>query len=119
MNILRYDVGILKWNKNDLEQIDRKTRQVMTINKELHPRNNIVRIYVSRKRGGRSLQSFENGVKGEEKNLSWFIKNRREILLRKDGGTSLFNTEEAVEPTEYKRTKNLEMEDAWKQKVMH
>ena len=32
---------------------------------------------------------------------------------------SIVNTEEAMEPNEYKKSKSQEMEDAWKQKVMH
>ena len=91
----------------------------MTINKELHPRSDVARIYVSRKRGGRGLMSCENCVKGEENNLGWYIKNSREIVLRKVGETSIVNTEETMEPNEYKRSKSQEMEDAWRQKVMH
>ena len=37
VSILRYDAGILKWNKNELQEMDRKTRKFMTMNKELHP----------------------------------------------------------------------------------
>ena len=58
-------------------------------------------------------------VKAEENNLGWYIKSSREILLRKVGEISIVTTEEAVEPNEYKKSKSQEMEDAWKQKVMH
>ena len=119
VSLMRYGAGILRWTKNELQEIDRKTRKVMTINKELHPRSDVARIYVSRKRGGRGLMSCENCVKGEENNLGWYIKNSREIVLRKVGETSIVNTEEAMEPNEYKRSKSQEMEDAWRQKVMH
>ena len=72
----------------------------MTINKELHPRSDVAKIYVSRKRGGRGLMSCENCVKGEENNLGWYMKNSREILLRKVGEISIVSTEEAMEPNE-------------------
>ena len=119
VSLMRYGAGILRWTKSELQEIDRKTRKVMTINKELHPSSDIARIYVSKKKGGRSLMSCENCVKGEENNLSSYIKNSREILLRKVGESSLVNTEEAMEPNEYKKYKSQEMEDASKQKVMH
>ena len=119
VSLMRYGAGLLKWNKNELQEIDRKTRKVMTINKELHPRSDVARIYVSRKRGGRGLMSCENCVRGEENNLSWYIKNSGDILLRKVGETSIVNIEEAMEPKEYKKSKSQEGEDAWKQKVMH
>ena len=119
VSLMRYGAGIIKWTKNELQEVDRKTRKVMTINKELHPRSDVARIYVSRTKGGRGLISCENCVKGEENNLSWYIKNSREIFLRKVGEISIVNTEEALEPNEFKTAKSQEMEDAWKQKVMH
>ena len=36
VSILRYGAGILKRNKDELQEIDRKTRKFMTMNKELH-----------------------------------------------------------------------------------
>ena len=87
----------------------------MTINKELHPKSDVARIYISRKRGGRGLMSCENCVKGEENNLGWSIKNSSEILLRKVGEINIVNTEEVMEPNEYKKSKSQEVEDAWKQ----
>ena len=71
VSLMRYGAGILKWNKNELQKIDRKTRKVMTINKEIHLRSDVARIYVSRKRGGRGLQSCESCVRGEENSLNW------------------------------------------------
>ena len=31
VSILRYGAGILKWNKNELQEMDRKTRKFMTM----------------------------------------------------------------------------------------
>ena len=76
-SLLRYGLVILKWNRNELQQIDRKTRKVMTINKELHPRSDVARIYVSRKRGGRGLQSCEYCVRGEENSLKLVYKEQQ------------------------------------------
>ena len=55
-------------NNNEPQEIDRKPRKVMTMNKEIHPRSDVARIYVSRKRGGRGLMSCENCVRGEDNN---------------------------------------------------
>ena len=57
----------------------------MTMNKELHPRSDVARIYVSRKKGGRGLISCERCVRREEDNLSWYVRNSEEALLRKVG----------------------------------
>ena len=32
VSLMRYDTGIVKWTKNELDEIDRKTRKVMTMN---------------------------------------------------------------------------------------
>ena len=49
VSIMRCDAGILKWNKNELQKMDRKTRKFITMIKELHPRSNVARLHVSRK----------------------------------------------------------------------
>ena len=45
VSISRYGAGILKWNKNKLKEMDRKTRKFMKTNKELHPRSGVARLY--------------------------------------------------------------------------
>ena len=62
-SILRYGAGILKSNKNELQEMDRKTRKCMTMNKELHPRSDVARVYVSMKSGGKRLIGCENSEK--------------------------------------------------------
>ena len=69
VSILRYGAGILKWNKNELKEMDRKTRKLMTMNKELHPMSDVARLYVSRKNGGRGLIGCENSVNSEENGM--------------------------------------------------
>ena len=41
VSIWSYGAGILKWNKNKLQEMDRKTRKFMTMNKELPPGSHI------------------------------------------------------------------------------
>ena len=53
LNILRYGTGILKWNKNEPQEADRKTRKFLTINRELHPRSDAAQLHISRKNGRR------------------------------------------------------------------
>ena len=35
--LMRYGAGIAKWTKNELDEIDRKTRKILTMNKGLCP----------------------------------------------------------------------------------
>lgn len=41
--------------KEELQSMDRKTRKVIIVNKELHPRSDTARIYVPRKQGAEDL----------------------------------------------------------------
>ena len=86
---MRYGAGTIKWNKEKLQGIDRKSRKIMTMNKELHPRSDVARIYVPRKKGGRGLTSCESCVRREEKYLSWYVRNGEEALLSKVGDSNV------------------------------
>ena len=81
VSILRYGAGILKWNKDEPQEMDRKTRKFMAMNKELHPRSDVAQLYVSQKNGGRGLAGCENSVKGELNGQGWYVKNNIEPLL--------------------------------------
>ena len=70
VSLMRYGAGIVKWTKSELDKIGRKTRKVMTLNKELHPRSYVDRLYVSRMEGGRGLMGCKMFVKAEENSLA-------------------------------------------------
>ena len=70
----------------------------MTMNKELHPRSDVARIHVPRKKGGRGLISCESCVRREENNLSWYVRNSEEALLWEVGDSSVVNISEPVDP---------------------
>ena len=52
--LVRYLRPILKWTREELQQIDQRTRKLMMMHKALYSRNDIDRLYVSRK-GGRGF----------------------------------------------------------------
>lgn len=91
---MRNGVGILIWNKNELQEVDRKTRKIMAISKELHPRSDVTKYLSQERKVEEVLICCENCVKGEENNPSWYIKNSTDVLLRKIGKASIVNTEE-------------------------
>ena len=59
VSIFRHDAGICKRNKNELKEMNGETRKCMALNKELHPRSDIARMYVSGKNGTRGLIGCE------------------------------------------------------------
>ena len=61
-------------------------------------------------------------MRREENNLSWYVRNCEEVLLRKVGDSNVVNISEAVDPKdpkEYKVNEVKETENEWKQKRMH
>jgi hypothetical protein len=50
--ILRYSFGIINWRLEEIKQIDRKTRKMLTMYKMHHPKADIDRLYIRRKEGG-------------------------------------------------------------------
>ena len=112
--VLRYSGGILDWTKEELENIDRKTRKIMTINRALHPRANVARLYLPRNTGGRGLRSAEETIRTEEHGLSDYIKNG-------DKGFNRFLTGLIKEKSkqEYKNERKEKKERDWKDKALH
>ena len=105
VSILRYDAGILKWNKNELQEMDRKTRKFMTMNKKLQPRSDVAPLYVSRENGGRGLIRCENSMKSEENGLGWYVKNNIKSLLAAVRTSRTITPEETVDPKELRKLK--------------
>ena len=51
--VVMYGAAIMDWTKDELGNMDRKTRKIMSRNKALHTRSNVARLYLTRKEGRR------------------------------------------------------------------
>ena len=51
--VIRYTAGIIDWTKSELDELDRKTRKIMSANRALHPQSDVDRLFLPRKIGGR------------------------------------------------------------------
>ena len=69
VSIMRYGAEILKWNTDELQSLNRRTRKFMTMLGALHPKSNVDRVYLSKEIGGRGLISCEGCIKMEKSNL--------------------------------------------------
>ena len=69
----------LKWTREELKQMDQRTRKLMTMHKALHPRDDVDRLYVSRKEGGRGLASIKDSV-------DTYIHRLENYLQKHEGG---------------------------------
>ena len=72
--LVRYSGPFLKWTREDLKQINQRTRKLMTMHKVLYPRNDVDRLYVSRKEGRRGLVSIEDNVDASIQRLGDYIE---------------------------------------------
>ena len=74
VSLVRYSGPFLKWTRDELKQMDQRTRKLMTMQKTLHPRDDVDRLHVSRKEGGRRLASIEDSVDASIQRLTDYIQ---------------------------------------------
>ena len=79
--LVRYAGPFLKWTRDELRQMDQRTRKLMTLHKALHPRDDIDRLYVPRKEGQRGFASIEVSVDTWIQRLEDYIqKDERGVI---------------------------------------
>ena len=78
---VRYCGPFLKWTREELKQIEQRTRKLMTMHKALHHRDDVDRLYVSRKEGGRGLASIEDTVDASIQRLKDYIEKHERGLI--------------------------------------
>ena len=61
--------------------MDQRSRKLMTMHKALHPRDDVDRLYVSRKEGGRGLASIEDSVDTSIQQLEDYIEKHKRGLI--------------------------------------
>ena len=76
VQLVRYSGPFLKWTR--VEQMDQRTRKLMTIHKALHPRDDVDWLYVLRKEGARGLACIEDSADA-------LIQRLEDYLQKHDG----------------------------------
>ena len=71
-------VPFLKWTRDQLKQI---TKNLMTMHKALHPRDDVDGLYVSRKEGGRGFAIIEDSVDISIQRLKDYIEKYERRLI--------------------------------------
>ena len=87
--MIRYSAAFPDWTGAELEQMDGKTRTLMTMHRRLNPKDDVARIYLSRKERGGRLKSVEDTVKlailGLERHVLTSEKGLLIVARRVDG----------------------------------
>ena len=77
VRLIRFSRPFLKWTREELIQMEQRTRKLMTMHKALHSRDDVDKLYESRKEGERGLTSIENSVDTLIRQLEDYIEKRR------------------------------------------
>ena len=81
VSLIRYGAGIIYRSKEELRNLDRKTRKLLSVYRSLHPQADVDRLYVKRSQGGRGLISVEDCVNIEVGSLYRYVEASKEKLL--------------------------------------
>ena len=79
--LVRYSGPFFTWTSEEHKEMDQRTRKLMTIHKALNPRDDVDRLYVSRKEGGRGLANIENAVDVSIQRLEDYIEKHEWGLI--------------------------------------
>lgn len=115
--LFRYGSGVIKWNKQELEAIDRKTRKLLNTYKGVHPRADVDRLYVARREGGRGLMGVEEVVRYEEHSLTKYAENNPDGIMQTVVEYMKETSEESI--SEFKARQKKTRLDGWQNKIMH
>ena len=108
--LIRYSEPFLKWIKEDLKQMDQRTRKLMIMHKALHPRDDVGRLYVSRKKGRKGLASSEDSVDASLQRLEDYIE--------KQGGRLITTTRNNTDDTRISST-TITRNQKWEEKQLY
>ena len=81
MLLVRYSGPFLKWTREDLKQMDPRRRKLMAMHKTLYPRDDIDRLYTSRKVGVREPSRIEDNVDASIQRFKDCIEKREGRLI--------------------------------------
>ena len=86
ISVIRYSAAFLDWVKEEIKELDRWTRKQLIAGRALHPKSNVVRVYIKRIYGERGLISVEECSAAELRSIDFYPVNSEEELL-KDAAT--------------------------------
>ena len=74
--VVQYSFGIIDWRISEFKKIDKKARKLLNMQKMLHPKADVERLYIPRKDGGRGLIEVETAFKTATIGLDHYLKHK-------------------------------------------
>ena len=96
--LVRYSGPFLKWTIEELQKMDQRTRKLIAMHKTLHPRDDVDKLYVPRKGGGRGLANIQDSV---DALIQW-----QKDYIKKRGGRLIAAIRSNTDNTNIKQNKN-------------
>ena len=84
--LLRHSAAFVSWRKSKIQAIDRKTRKLFTIYVVLHPKLDVSRLCIPRKKGGKGLKSIQDCGEVAIRGLKVYVHGSVEILIHSARG---------------------------------
>ena len=107
MSLVRYAGGIIDWKKQELQDLYRRTRRLLTMNGSFHPRDCVKRLYVPRKEGVRGAVSIEDCVIQAGILLETYVQSSEREILKAVRRKRVENQETAASFKERRRTETI------------
>ena len=99
VSIVRYGAGIISWTKMELEELDWKTKKLMTMYGAQYPKADVDRLYLQRCERGRGLLGLEDCVQVEVRSLEKYLTTSKEKILKEVSRSTV------TENNKYERSK--------------
>ena len=115
VSAVRHYAAFLGWLRLQSEEIDRRTRKLLTMHNGFHL--NVDQLYLSRSEGSRGLIGDQDIVEIVILGLRNYVRNSKERLLI--AACTIKNNEDKETPNEYKKRKKNERKTKWTQKQLH
>ena len=82
ISVIRYSGAFLDWTKEETKELDRWTRKQLIAGRALHPKSNVMRIYIKGRYVGRGLVSVKECCATELRSIDFYLVNNEEELLK-------------------------------------
>ena len=82
LSVIRYSPALLHWTKEETNELDRWTRKHLIAGRALHPKSNVMGIYIKRRYGGRGLISVEECCAAELRSIDFYLAYSKGELLK-------------------------------------
>lgn len=120
-----YSFGIVDWRLDEIKDLDRRTRKMLTMHGIHHPKADADRLYIKRRNGGRGLTELEAAYDIAIVGLSSYIEQGRDKLMKmvkrhedSKAKYSLTNTAATARMRYVPRTQMTESSHTWGDSAM-